>query len=281
MKRNFKTGFAALLSALLISLPLIAYGQSERAVIKKYLTKLPSAPVGKTPQKYRMTAVYINRDLYGNFTGKTQVVGDYTRGLENDEVAWNNVNISASNNFSEPFPEGTKQEYMENMKYVPSAGMLDTKNLKNFPSTVQSVFAKNLVWDMMAIEKFAWDFTDSLELNKKYIIQNKSGKFDMADIGTYAHNNIEICWTGISQINNELCAVIEYRAIDNLLEINMDQIKGKGTEQYWGTTWISLKTKLIEYAEMYSGTIQEIQVKGMDNKFLVKTIREVNVRKIK
>jgi hypothetical protein len=281
MKRNFTTGFTALLSVLLLALPLIAYGQSEKAVIKKYLTKLPSAPVSKTLQKYRMTAVYINRDLYGNFTGKTQVVGDYTRGLENDQVAWNNVNISASNNFSEPFPAGTKQEYMENMKYVPSAAMLDTKNLKNFPSTVQSVFAKNLIWDMMAIEKFAWDFTDSLKLNKKYIIQNKSGKFDMADIGTYAHNNIEICWTGISQINNELCAVIEYRAIDNLLEINMDQIKGKGTEQYWGTTWISLKTKLIEYAEMYSGTIQEIQVKGMDNKFLVKTIREVNVRKIK
>lgn len=280
MKQNFKTGFAALLSGLLISTPFIANGQNDKAVIKKYLTKLPSVTVSTPLQKYRMTAVYINRDLYGNFTGKTKVAGDYTRGLENGEVAWNNVYVSASNNFSEPFPEGTKQEYMENMKYVPSAGMLETKNLKNFPSTVQSVFAKNLIWDMFAVEKFAWDYTDSLKLNKKYIIQNKSGKFDMADVGTYTHNNIEICWTGISQLNNELCAVIEYRATDNLLEISMDQIKGKGTEQYWGTTWISLKTKLIEYAEMYSGTIQEIQVKGMDNKFLVKTIREVDVKKI-
>ena len=280
MKKNFKTGFAALLSTLLISLPFFANGQSEKAVVKKYLTKLPSIAVNTPLQKYRMTAVYINRDLYGNFTGKTKVVGDYTHGLANGEVAWNDVYISASNNFSEPFPEGTKQEYMENMKYVPSSSMLETQSLKNFPSTINSVFAKNLIWDMMAVEKFAWDYTDSLKLNKKYIIQNKSGKFDMADVGTYAHNNIEICWTGISQMNNELCAVIEYRALDNLLEINMDQIKGKGTEQYWGTTWISLKTKLIEYAEMYSGTIQEIQVKGMDNKFLVKTIREVDVKKI-
>ncbi len=280
MKKEFKHGFAVLLSGLLISLPLVSNGQSEKAVIKKFLTKLPEVAVSTLLQKYRMTAVYINRDLYGNFTGKTKVVGDYTNDLENGIVEWNNVFISASNNFSEPFPAGTKQEYMENLKYVPSSKMLETESLKSFPSTIQSVFAKNLIWDMMAVEKFAWDFTDSLKLNKKYIIQNKSGKFDMADVGTYTHNNIEICWSGISQMNNELCAVIEYRAIDNLLEINMDQVKGKGTEQYWGTTWISLKTKLIEYAEMYSGTIQEIQLKGMDNKFLVKTIREVDVRKI-
>jgi hypothetical protein len=81
-------------------------------------------------------------------------------------------------------------------------------------------------------------------------------------------------------MNNELCAIIEYRAVDNLLEINMDQIKGKGTEQYWGTTWVSLKTGVIEYADTYSGTIQEIRVKGMDNKFLAKTIREICVDKI-
>jgi hypothetical protein len=81
-------------------------------------------------------------------------------------------------------------------------------------------------------------------------------------------------------MNNEICAIIEYRAVDNLLEINMDQIKGKGTEQYWGTTWVSLKSGIIEYADTYSGTIQELQVKGMDNKFLAKTIREIKVEKI-
>jgi len=36
-----------------------------------------------------MTAVYTNRDLYGNFTGKTKVIGDYTSGFENGSVSWN------------------------------------------------------------------------------------------------------------------------------------------------------------------------------------------------
>jgi hypothetical protein len=280
MKKNFKTGFAALFSTLLISLSFFANAQSEKSVIKKYLTKLPSVAVNTSLQKYRMTAVYINRDLYGNFTGKTKVAGDYTHGLANGEVAWNNVYISASNNFSEPFPEGTKQEYMENMKYIPSPKMLETESFKNFPATPESVLARNLVWDMMAIEDFAWKYTDSLELNVDYTIKGGSDNFNMADIGKYAHNSLQVCWTGISQMNNVLCAILEYRATDNLIELNMDQIKTKGTEQYWGTVWISLKTRMIEYASMFAGSMQEIQVKGLDNKFLIKTIRDLYVRKI-
>jgi hypothetical protein len=89
-----------------------------------------------------------------------------------------------------------------------------------------------------------------------------------------------LCWKGISEINSELCAVVDFTAIDNKIELSMDQIKTKGTEQYWGTILVSLKTKNIEHAEMYSGTIQEIEVKGMKDKFLVKTIRELEVNRI-
>jgi hypothetical protein len=266
--------------SLLIIAPSVSNGQSEKAVIKKYLSELPDHQIGKTIQKYKMTAVYTNRDLYGNFTGKTRISGDYTRGLPGDSAMWNDVYISNSNNFSDPFPAGTKQEYMEKMKYVPSSKMLDKGSFKNFPVKTESIFAKNLVWDMIAIEEFAWKYTDSLRLNRYFIIRPKSASIDMGGVGKYSHDNIQIRWTGISEINNELCAIIEYRAVDNLLEINMDQIKGKGTEQYWGTTWVSLKSGLIEYADTYSGTIQEIQVKGVDNKFLVKTIREIKVDKI-
>jgi hypothetical protein len=81
-------------------------------------------------------------------------------------------------------------------------------------------------------------------------------------------------------MNNRLCAVIEYRAIDNKIELVMDPMKTRGTEQYWGITWISLDTRQIEYAEMYSGTIQEIEIKGLKDKFLVKTIRELWVKRI-
>jgi hypothetical protein len=228
-----------------------------------------------------MTGVYTNRDLYGNFTSKTKVTGDYTRGFPGDSVTWNNIYISGSNNFSEPFPAGKNQEYMENIKYVPSPKMVEEKEaFKNFPSSPENIYARNLIWDMMSFEIFAWTYYDSLKLNDPYIIPDINGQFNMADIGKYSHDKIMLCWKGISEINDELCAVVDFTAIDNKVELSMDQIKTKGTEQYWGTILVSLKTKNIEHAEMYSGTIQEIEVKGMKDKFLVKTIRELEVNRI-
>ena len=166
---NFKTMkrklFKVILGLFLI-FPGLSQGQNEKDVIRKYLKKLPNVPVTDQIQKYRMTAVYTNRDLYGNFTGKTKVTGDYALGLEKGAVRWNNVNIATSDKYSEAFPAGVKQEYMENFLYIPSPAMLNTDAFKDFPAGVESVFSRNLVWDMMTIEEFAWADPDSLELNK-------------------------------------------------------------------------------------------------------------------
>lgn len=280
MKKKLNSGFAGLLISLLIIIPSAAKGQSEKALVKKYLSVLPKVERSKTLQKYRMTAVYINRDLYGNFTGKTKVSGDYTSGLPGDSSMWSNVYISASNNFSDPFPSGTKQEYMENFRYIPSDKMMEEKAFKSFPKSVENIFARNLIWDMMSADIFAWNYYDSLKLNVPYIIPDIKGEFNMADIGIYSHNKIVICWKGISEINGQLCALIEFSAIDNKLELSMDMIKTKGTEQYWGSVLVSIKTKNIEHADMYSGTIQEIEVKGMKDKYLMKTIRELEIKRI-
>jgi hypothetical protein len=280
MKNKLFPLFAGVLILSAIAIPASGYGQNQKAVVKKYLTKLPSGKPENIMSKYRMTAIYTNMDLYGNFTNKMLVTGDYTRGLENDQVSWNNVIISGSNKKSEPFDGGVRQDYMENIMYVPSSKMLETDAFKNFPVNAENVFARNLIWDMMTIEMFAWDYSDSLKLNQKYVIPKITGEFNMADIGTYEHAGIELCWTGISLMNNKMCAVMEYRAIDNKLKITMEQINTSGTEQYWGTTWISLENKLIEYVEMYGGTIQEIEVKGLKDKLLIKTIRELWVEKI-
>jgi hypothetical protein len=281
MKIGSLVSGALLISALVA--PVSISGQSQENLVKKYLKELPHGnPVmPDLPQVYKMTAIYTNRDLYGNFTGKQKISGEYTWGLKDGYVAWNNIYISGSDSYEEPFPQGQKQEYMENFKYIPSPEMLNSEAFKDFPASTETVFSKNLVWDMEVIENFAWTFSDSLQLNRKYVIPDINGEFEMADIGTYSHADIQLCWTGISFINNELCGVIEYRAIDNKIELSVDPIKTRGTEQYWGTTWVSLRTKQIEYAEMYGGSIQEIEIKGLNDKFLIKTIRVLWVERIK
>jgi hypothetical protein len=281
MKKKVNSGCTGLLIGLLIIVPLAAKGQSEKAVTKKYLSELPKVQMKNTLQKYRMTAVYTNLDLYGNFTGKIRITGDYTKGLPGDSVAWNNVFIAHSGKEDQPFEGETKQDYMENFKYVPSGKIVAEKEaFKDFPSSLESIYAKNLVWDMMSFEIFAWNYYDTLKLNKTYIIPDINGQFDIAGVGKYSHKKILICWKGISVINGKLCAIIEFDAIDNKIEFSMNQIKTKGTEQYWGTVMVSIKTKNIESAQMYSGTIQEIEVTGLKDKILVKTIRELEVNRI-
>ncbi|MCJ7448663.1 MAG: hypothetical protein MUO72_13315 [Bacteroidales bacterium] len=280
MKRKF---FPVIAGVLMISgfiSPVVSNGQ--KTLIKKYLTELPlGRPVNDgLLQKYRMIAVYTNMDLYGKFMSKTKVSGDYTRGLAGDSASWKNVFISGSQIYDEPFSQGVRQDYMENYRYIPSPEMLKEESFRNFPSSPENIFARNLIWDMFSFEIFAWTYCDSLKINKTYVLPDITGQFDMADIGKYSHNKIMLTWRGISEVNNELCAVLEFNAIDNRIEMNMAQIKTKGTEQYWGTILISLKTKNIEHAVMYGGTIQEIEVNGLKDKFLVKTIRELEVNKI-
>lgn len=280
MKTKLNSILAGLIFTLLVFIPSAVKGQSEKAFVNKYLTKLPSVNLSKAITRYRMTAVYTNRDLYGKFTGKKKVTGEYTRGLPGDSVVWNNAYISDSQKFEESFPAGSKKEYMENFKYLPSDDMLKPEAFKNFPANPENVFVRNLVWDMYSFEIFAWKDYDSLKLNVPYDMSKMSFKFDMAEIGNYQHNGIILCWKGISVVNGEMCAVIEFNAIDNIIELTMASIKAKGTEQYWGTVFVSLKTKLIEKATMGSGTILEIEVPGMKDKFLTKTIRELEVEKI-
>jgi hypothetical protein len=263
--------------------PFSCMGQNQKAIVNRYLTKLPS---GKPEddgilQKYRMTAVYTNMDVYGKFTDKIKVTGDYTCGFKEGYAEWNNVFVSDSKTQTGSFSEGIKQEFMENFKYIPSDSMMKESAFKSFPSSLDNIYARNLIWDMMSVELFAWRYNDSLKLNKAYILPDVKGEFNMADIGKYNHESIQLCWTGISLMNNELCAVIEFRAMNNRLEIATGNIKTKGTEQYWGNTWISLRTKQIEYTEMYGGTFQEIEVQGMKDKFMIKTIRDLFVERIK
>jgi hypothetical protein len=282
MDKKQKVSLKGLLMILMIMIPVFCSGQNERQVIKGYLTKLPvlSGDVKNLSQRFMMSALYTNMDKFGIVNSRTMVSGEFTRGLSGGRVKWNNVFIYPVNKEPGKSERGKRAEYMENFTYIPSDDMLNESSFASFPVSTENVFARNLVWDMMALENFAWRYCDSLMLNRIYIIPGSGDAFDMGKIGSYKHDNVQLCWTGISQVDNNLCAIIEFRALNNIIEINMSEIKTKGTEQYWGTIWLSLKTGQIMNAEMYGGTIQEIEVSGLKDKFLIKTVRELKLNRI-
>lgn len=277
--KNYHALLSSLFGLLLFS-SITTSAQNEKTTIKRYLNQLPLCEATTQPQTYRMTAIYTNRDLVGNFLVKTKISGDYSMGRPDGKVTWNAVKIAESSKFEQPFAEGKVQSYMEDFSYVPSPKMLDAAQFPNFPHTPDAVYSRNLVWDMMALEGFAHDHWKALKLNQIFRIPNLPENFNMADIGTYNHSQVELCWTGLSAINDELCAIIEFRATDNLLKLDMPGLKSNGTEQYWGTIWVTLKTQQIARAEMYGGTAQELIIPGQEGKLRMKTIRELWVEKI-
>lgn len=233
-------------------------------------------------QKYLVSTEYINKDSVGNFTSKIKVIAEYTRGFEGGYVKWNNVYIAHSNSLEQPYPAGSKQDYIENMEYIPSDSLSYAKSFfKDFPQNSDGIFAKSLIWDMMSIETFAWQYWDSLEFNTIYNAIGLNGKVELADVGYYTVTNAQIIWTGDSIVNDENCAKIEYKALNNLLDYNTVEFKSKGTEDYWGNVFVSLKDKQIEYAIMNSITKQVMQITGLSMNISTITIRELKVERMK
>jgi hypothetical protein len=268
-----------------VSLLTGASGQSNPG-IDQYLNGLPRGLelTEKTPQKYLMTAVYYNKDIYGNFSDKVQVTGEYTRGFPDGTVKWNNVRIAQSKELDGVFPEGTKQEYMENFSYKPDESMVNQEAFEGFPkNNPEDFLVKNLIWDMLGFEGFAWGYYDSLKLNCVYTPKSMNGKVDLAGSGYFENKNIKLLLSGITKINGETCAVIQFLAMDNPLEINTEfngmKITVKGRSHYWGNILVSLEDKQIEQATLNEDVVMKTDIPGVQTDF-TDTTRDLKVEKL-
>jgi len=280
MKTNYL--ITCLIAFILLTASNSLFGQTEITPLS-FPVQLPQnlKLIENNPHRYLMTAEYFNKDIFGNFQNKLKVSGIYTRGMKNNTVKWNDVFISSSSQKDGEYQEGAKQSYMENITYSSKDNVLDESFFKNFDKNPQNICARNLIWDMLAIEGFAWEYFDGLKLNKTITVTFDKPIFDIAEVGQYNHSKIELRWIGLSKINNKLCAIIEYKALDNKLKLDTENMKSKGSELYWGNTWVSLDDKQIEYAEMYSGTTMEILVEGMSKKMLTHVNRTILLEKLK
>jgi len=231
-------------------------------------------------QTFKVTTTHFNGDIFGNFFNKQQVYGEYTRGLPNGMVKWNNVSlaISMSMDRSAEFPEGISIDYMEDFTYIPDEDMIKAEKFESF--TEHSAFTKNLVWDMLAIESFAWEYWDKLELNHPYSTPEMNGKIDLAGQGYFENKDIQLTYTGISLRNGERCATIEYCTLNNPLEVSYEGMDMKGRSHYWGTIWVSLEDKQIEHALLYEDVVLEMNLPGQTQKQIMNATREISFEKV-
>jgi hypothetical protein len=250
--------------------------------VSSYLDSLPADLKLKeeSPQKYQLTTIWHNRDLHGNADAKFVIKGKYTRGLEDDSVQWNDVSIQIFDDPSKAESDTAHYDFMEGFRYKSPEDIARFDFFEDFPSDESAHLLRTLVWDAVAFEIFAWEYFNKLELNRTFVPADLED-FDapMADWGTITLKNLKLTWVGISRLNDELCAVIDYESFVNPVNSVTPGMTVKGRSTYWGIIYVSLKNKQIEYASMNEDVIMEIATLANPEK-RINVQREVKFEKI-
>ena len=227
---------------------------------------------------YQMTTDYLNYDFYGNFRDKIRISGIATYESENDSGMWKEVFKSHSKDLNGNFPRGGRINYMENFKYIPGEHIITETFFHQIPEA--DMFVKNLFWDLMGFDVFAYTFWDSLHLNTEFSSHSINSVVDIAGDGFFENKDIGLTWIGYSKMNNELCAIIKFSAMNNPLKIEMENMSLSGRSHYWGEVYVSLKDKQIEYANLKEDVLTDIKISGHDQNMMGYTVRNINLTRI-
>lgn len=226
------------------------------------------------PRTYRVTMHHTVADTVGQVVQRQRVSGEYTRGLPGGYAVWHNVTVAQSNGPAEISGPGQKREYMEGFRYRSgSAGLGQTfapDFFKGFPP--DAIFERNLVWDMGMIELFGQDHFEHVELNVPYRVISGQD-VNMPGVGTFWNRDVYLTWIGRSHRNGKDCAVIQYHAYFNPVDIANAGMTLKARSHYWGDIWVSLDTRQIEYATLQEDVLGEMTLAGQDAAQVVSVFR--------
>jgi hypothetical protein len=223
------------------------------------------------PRKYRFTVDYNTANTKGEMLHRQRLTGEYTRGLAGGDVVWNNVTQSDADGATGPFAAAQKRDFMEGFRYRNDLGAtLKPEFFQGFPAA--AVFERNLVWDTGMIESFGQNYFDHLKLNEPYHAASDQN-VNMPDVGSIRNRDIVLEWIGHSRRNGQDCALINYQAFLNPLEIVNGGMTLKGRSDYWGQIWVSLATRQIEYGTLYENVGGEPKLAGQDATQIINVFR--------
>lgn len=240
------------------------------------LNTLPSINLDKSQARsYHIITDYYDFGLSGDFRVKTRIVGDLT--CKNDSVQWKNVYLSHSKSLDSEFSKGKKVDFMENFKYKQGAEMVEPDYfIKNLPEA--DPLGMNLMWDVMGFDVFAYECWDSLKLNTEFRATNVDLEMELA-FGTFENKETRITWLGITEINNEICAILKYSVMNNPLHLEHGNFMMKGRSHYWGEVYVSLSDKQIEYVNLTEDVLMEVKEKGSSESDIKYTVRYITMSK--
>ena len=212
---------------------------------------------------FRFTVDYQTNNQQGAVVRRQRLSGEYVRGLVGGEVQWKNVRQFDANGANGPFEAAKGRDFMEGFRYKNDLGAtMQPEFFKSFPAT--AVFERNLVWDTGMIELFGQQYFDKLKLNQPHQAMSEQS-VQLPGLGSFHNRNVLLEWVGMSLRNGQNCALIDYRAFGNPLDISAGGMTLRARSDYWGQIWVSLKSKQIEYATLYENVSGEFKLPGQDS----------------
>lgn len=224
------------------------------------------------PQSWRFTCDYYHLDTKGHLTSRVRYSALYTRGLPGDAVRWSDVTVAQNTDGSDKFPTPQKREFMEGFSYPRSSekDMLKPDFFRGFPPMAMQ--ERNLIWDTVMIEGFGQTQFENLKLNTPYHVPDVAN-IPLAGMGSFRHKDLQLVWTGISKRNGQECAVIDYHAFFNQIEVSSPPIALTAGSHYWGQIWVSLTTLRIEYATLYEAVLGELKLPDQEKPMTMNVFR--------
>ncbi len=245
--------------------------------------QLKDIPAAKNEiQKYQAKINWQNRNLDGSYINMNVASALYARGLEGDYVKWNNVRTAEIKDTAKLTPEGKLLEFAEGFTYkAEGENIFKEEMYKTIPNNYKDLI-KWFVWDAAALETYGLLYLDSLSLNvpfkPPYFNNNLVGQIE--NWGTIGLKSLIITWTGITKINEKYCAVIEYHSFFNPVNAVSNGMEIRSRSLYWGTIYVSLDKRQIEYGTINEDMPLELAIPGVPQKQLVDLQRQVEFTKV-
>ena len=234
------------------------------------------------PAGYRVTSIFHNRGIGGDATSKVRLTAQLTRSVQDGNVhcRWNRVQVAAPADPSAPFGDATSLDYMEGFSYPISEKIMGEELYREIPNGDLKLLLKTLVWDAATLEPIFWDHFDEFRLNQDRVASGfEDAEMVMGNWGTLRMKALRMRWVGISEVNGELCALLQFRSLSN--PVSHGNAMGlNGRSLYWGTICVSLEDKQVEYLTMIEDILLEIPNPGDSGKRITNLQREVTFDKI-
>jgi hypothetical protein len=237
-------------------------------VLLASLAGYAAARAADQTRTWRFVCDYYNLSVRGDLIDRDRVSAVYTRG---DKARWSGVTIAHGKDWADTFGPAAPSEFMEGFNY-PIADvkhMLEPDFFHGFPAMAMK--ERNLVWDTHMFEGFAKAYPDALELNKPY--HAPAGDAALAGAGTFQNRDIQLTLVGRTKRNGEECALVNYSALFNKLNVDAGGVTLTGRSNYWGQIWISTATRQIEYATLFEDVLGELKLPGQPSAQVINVFR--------